>query len=62
LSIAAALPPMPQVDLLRIQQAGVILSNYATLMVEILKDNSRSAAGDMPWAMLVGQIAHACGK
>ena len=57
-----------QVGLLRMQQAGVILSDYATLMVEILKDNSRPEAGavygalDMPWAMLVGQIAHAYGK
>jgi hypothetical protein len=46
-------------------QAGVILSDYATLMVEILKDNARPEAGavygamDMPWAKLVGQIAQA---
>jgi hypothetical protein len=39
-------------------QAGVILSDYATLMVEILKDNARPEAGvvfgaiDMPWAKL----------
>ena len=26
-------------------QAGVILSDYATLMVEILKDNARQEAG-----------------
>src|SRR6476659_8969654 len=44
-------------------EAGVILSDYATLMVEILKDNARPEAGpvygaiDMPWAKLVGQIA-----
>jgi hypothetical protein len=49
-------------------QAGVILSDYATLMVEILKDNARPDAGavygamDMPWAKLVGQIAQAYGK
>ena len=49
-------------------QAGVIVSDYATLMVEILKDNARPEAGevygamDMPWAKLVGQIAHAYGK
>jgi nicotinamidase-related amidase len=54
--------------LLRMQQAGVILSDYGTLMVEILKDNSRSEAGavygaiDMAWAVLVGQIAKAYGK
>jgi hypothetical protein len=50
------------------QQAGVIISDYATLMVEILKDNARPEAGavygaiDMPWAALVGQIAKASGK
>ena len=57
-----------QVGLLRMQKAGVILSDYATLMVEILKDNARPEAGevygamDMPWAKLVGQIAQAYGK
>jgi hypothetical protein len=46
-------------------QAGVVLSDYATLMAEILKDNSQPEAGavygalDMPWATLVGQIASA---
>jgi hypothetical protein len=54
-----------QVGLLRMLQAGVILSDYATLMVEILKDNARPEAGavygaiDMPWAKLVRQIAEA---
>jgi len=54
--------------LLRMLQAGVILSDYATLMVEILKDNGRPEAGevygvmDMGWAKLVGQIAQAYGK
>jgi nicotinamidase-related amidase len=57
-----------QAGLLRMMQAGVILSDYATLMVEILADNARPEAGevygamDMPWAKLVGQIAHAYGK
>jgi nicotinamidase-related amidase len=57
-----------QAGLLRMQQAGVILSDYATLMVEILRDNARREAGevygamDMPWAKLVGQIAQAYGK
>src|ERR1041385_3253365 len=57
-----------QVGLLRMLQAGVILSDYATLMVEILRDNARPEAGevyaamDMAWAKLVGQIAHAYGK
>jgi nicotinamidase-related amidase len=57
-----------QAGLLRMVQAGVVLSDYGTLMVEILKDNARPEAGevygaiDMPWAKLVGQIAHAYGK
>jgi hypothetical protein len=57
-----------QAGLLRMLQAGVIVSDYATLMVEILKDNGRPEAGDvytamdMGWATLVGQIARAYGK
>ena len=57
-----------QAGILRMLQAGVILSDYATLMVEILRDNARPEAGaiyeamDMPWAKLVGQIAQAYGK
>jgi nicotinamidase-related amidase len=57
-----------EVGLLRMLQAGVITTDYASLMVEILKDNSRPDAGaiygaiDMPWATLVGQIAQAYGK
>ena len=49
-------------------QAGVVLSDYATLMIEILKDNARPEAGavyaalDMDWAELVGQIAQAGAK
>jgi hypothetical protein len=49
-------------------QAGVILSDYATLMIEILKDNARPEAGavygaiDMDWAKLVGQIGQAYSK
>jgi nicotinamidase-related amidase len=56
-----------QVGLLRMIQAGVIISDYATLMIEILKDNARPEAGavysaiDMDWAKLVGQIAKAYG-
>ncbi len=52
-----------EAGLLRMQQAGVIVSDYATLMVEILKDNARPEAAavygalDMPWATLVGQIS-----
>src|SRR5690242_18397891 len=57
-----------QAGLLRMLQAGVIVSDYATLMVEILKDNARPEAGevygamDMGWAKLVGQIAQAFEK
>jgi nicotinamidase-related amidase len=57
-----------QAGLLRMLQAGVIVSDYATLMVEILKDNARPEASavydamDMPWAKLIGQIAQAYGK
>jgi nicotinamidase-related amidase len=57
-----------QAGLLRMMQAGVTVSDYATLMVEILKDNARPEAGavyealDMPWAKLVGQIAQGYGK
>jgi nicotinamidase-related amidase len=57
-----------QAGLLRMLQAGVILSDYATLMVEILKDNGRPEAAavygamDMPWAKLVGQVAQAYAK
>ena len=57
-----------QTGLLRMLQAGVILSDYASLMVEILGDNARPEAEavygviDMAWAKLVGQIAQAYGK
>ena len=49
-------------------QAGVIVSDYATLMMEVMKDNNRPETGavygaiDMDWAKLVGQLAHAYGK
>ncbi len=48
---------------LRLQQAGVILTDYATPMVEILKDNADPAAGDvygtldMPFATLIVQLS-----
>src|SRR3984893_8476787 len=57
-----------QAGLLRMLQAGVIISDYTTLMVEVLKDNGRPEAAevygamDMGWAKLVGQIAQAYGK
>jgi nicotinamidase-related amidase len=52
-----------QTGLLRMVQAGVVVSDYTTLMVEILKDNGRPEAGpvyaamDMDWAKLVGQMS-----
>jgi nicotinamidase-related amidase len=54
--------------LLRMLQAGVIVSDYATLSVEILKDNGRAEAGAvygalaMPFAVLLGQVAKAYGR
>src|ERR1700741_3337882 len=51
-----------QAGLLRMLQAGGIVSDYSTLMVEILKDNGRPEAGavygamDMDWGKLVGQL------
>src|SRR5579862_9876557 len=56
-----------QVGLLRMMQAGIILSDYATLMIEVLGDNARPEAAavygaiDMDWAKLVGQIAKSYG-
>ena len=61
-------PTKREVGLLRMLQAGVITSDYASLMVEILKDNARPDVGaiygviDMPWAELVGQMAQAYAK
>jgi nicotinamidase-related amidase len=57
-----------QAGLLRMMQAGVIVSDYATLMIEVLKDNGRPESGavyaalDMDWAKLVGEIAKAHGR
>ncbi|MER5791138.1 isochorismatase family protein [Streptomyces sp. NPDC001980] len=54
-----------EAGLLRMQQAGVVVSDYATLMVEALADNALPEAGacyaalDMPFAVLVGQISAA---
>src|ERR1051325_7509404 len=54
--------------LLRMVQAGVIVSDYATVAVEMLKDNASPKAGalyaalDMPFAGLVGQLAGAFAK
>ena len=57
-----------EAGLVRLQQAGVIVSDYATLMVEILADNASPDAGDvygaldMPFATLVGQMSAAYAK
>jgi nicotinamidase-related amidase len=57
-----------ETGLLRMAQAGVIVTDYATTMVEILKDNASPlandvyAALDMPFATLVGQIFAANAK
>jgi nicotinamidase-related amidase len=51
--------------LMRMVQAGVIVIDYATVAVEMLKDNAAPKAGplygalDMPYAVLVGQFAGA---
>jgi len=43
-----------QVGLLRMLQAGVIVSDYTTLMVEILKDKCATRSGEFtgPWTWL----------
>jgi hypothetical protein len=49
-------------------QAGVVVSDYATLMIEVLKSNEHPDAGavyaaiEMDWAKLVSQVAQAHGK
>jgi nicotinamidase-related amidase len=54
--------------LLRMVQAGVVVTDYCTVAVEMLKDNASPKAGDlyaaldMPFAGLVGQLAGAFGK
>jgi nicotinamidase-related amidase len=54
-----------EAGLLRMQQAGVVPIDHATAIVEILADNADPLAGevyaalDMPFAVLVGQIAQA---
>ena len=48
--------------LVRLTQAGVVVADGASLMVEILADNASAEAGDvytalgMDWATLVGQV------
>src|SRR5580658_7633217 len=54
--------------LMRMVQAGVIVVDYCTIAVEMLKDNASLKAGDvyaaldMPFAGLVGQLAGAFAK
>jgi len=54
--------------LMRMVQAGVIVTDYCTVAVEMLKDNASSKAGavygalEMPFAGLVGQLAGAFAK
>src|SRR5580692_9290312 len=54
--------------LMRMVQAGVVVIDYSTVAVEILKDNASPKAGDvyaaldMPFAGLVGQLAGAFAK
>lgn len=57
-----------ETGLIRMQQAGVIVADYQTLAIEILKDNTRPEAGQvyaalaMPFAVLLGQVAKAYGR
>lgn len=54
-----------ETGLMRLQQAGVVVADYASLIVEILADYADPIAGelygdlDMPFATLVGQLATA---
>jgi nicotinamidase-related amidase len=54
--------------LMRMVQAGVVVVDYSTVAVEMLKDNASPKAGDlygaldMPFAVLVGQLAGAFAK
>ena len=57
-----------ELGIARLMQAGVVVSDYATLMMEVMKDNNRPETGavygaiDMDWANLVGQLARSYGK
>ena len=57
-----------QAGIARLTTLGIELSDYATLMVEIMGDNADPkasdvyAALDMPFAVLMGQVASALGK
>ena len=53
---------------MRMVQAGVVVIDYATVAIEMLKDNASPKAGalygalDTPFAVLVGQLAEAFAK
>ena len=57
-----------QAGIARLGTLGIEVSDYATLMFEILGDNADPkandvyAALDMPFAVLMGQVASALGK
>jgi hypothetical protein len=57
-----------ELGIARLMQAGVVVSDYATLMMEVMRDNNRPETGavygaiDKDWANLVGQLAHSYGK
>jgi nicotinamidase-related amidase len=57
-----------EAGLARLVTRGIEVSDYATLMVEIMGDNADPkaldvyAALDMPFAVLMGQVAQALGK
>jgi hypothetical protein len=61
-------PTKRETGLLRLQAAGVILTDYATPLVEVLKDNARPIAAefyatlDMPFAGLIWQLSSANDK
>lgn len=67
-AVGLARPPTASGTTRTSSDANDQTTDYASLMVEILKDNSRPDAGaiygaiDMPWAKLVGQIAQAYAK
>ncbi|MFC0111754.1 isochorismatase family protein [Kibdelosporangium aridum] len=61
-------PTKRETGITRMQQAGVVVSDYASLMVEVLADNANPVAGevygalDMPFATLLGQVAESYQK
>jgi hypothetical protein len=57
-----------EAGLARLVALGIEVSDYATLMVEVMADNADPRAGevyaalDMPFATLMGQVAKGFGK